>query len=337
MFCNSQKVWKVENFYFIFSKNNLKLIELFGNSGEITPEELSLTAESAEKLWYRIFITTMFAKYGQKSCVFLSLIVYEEFFRLYWPQEFLYPFGIICYVTTILWSHYVVIHFNGYIFIFNQICYYLMIRFEECNKSLKRLLKDRNISSLSKILVEHNSIYELVVEYNSFWKFVLLIDALLFSLILCFITYLAFFSPLVFWFKFIFSIFTLFVMFCFLIIFFSAAFVSSKVRTNNLFSNFELNFKKKFKAHESYLLLNKLNVEVKDKPLLLQIQLDQYIQRLGGPTIGFYCWNFKPITKLSTFKVSLNKLLFRYQMILFLIWGNLYDLESFLVISRFGL
>ncbi len=105
-----------------------------------------------------------------------------------------------------------------------------MIRFEECNNSLKNLLKTHDIKSLQKILVEHNRICQLVVEYNDFWKFILLIDGIMYSLDICFITYLGFFSSLVYWFKIAAAICAIFGMFCFLIIFFSAAFVASKVK-----------------------------------------------------------------------------------------------------------
>ncbi len=155
--------------------------------------------------------------------------------KLFWPPIYLFPFGIVCYSITMLWFHYFVVHFYGTIFIFHQICYYLMIRFEECNNSLKKLLKTRDKRSLNRILVEHNTICQLVVKYNSFWSFPLLIDSITFPLIICFITYIGFFSSLVFWLKYSFAICTLFLIICFLIKFFSAAFVTSQVRNRICF------------------------------------------------------------------------------------------------------
>jgi hypothetical protein len=109
-----------------------------------------------------------------------------------------------------------------------------MIRFKECNNSFKILLKTQEIKSLQKILVEHNRICQLMVEYNDFWKFILLIDGIVYSLAICFITYLAFFSSLFYWLKIASAICTLFGMFCFLIVFFSAAFVATEVSTEQV-------------------------------------------------------------------------------------------------------
>jgi hypothetical protein len=109
-----------------------------------------------------------------------------------------------------------------------------MFRFKECNNSFKILLKTQDINSLQKILIEHNSICQLVVEYNGFWKFILLIDGIMYSLVICFITYLGFFSSLFYWLKIASAICTLFAMFCFLIIFFSAAFIATEVSTEQV-------------------------------------------------------------------------------------------------------
>jgi hypothetical protein len=109
-----------------------------------------------------------------------------------------------------------------------------MIRFKECNNSFKILLKTLDINSFQKILIEHNSICQLVVEYNGFWKFILLIDGIMYSLVICFITYLGFFSSLLYWLKIASAICTLFAMFCFLIIFFSAAFIATEVSTEQV-------------------------------------------------------------------------------------------------------
>jgi hypothetical protein len=67
------------------------------------------------------------------------------------------------------------------------------------------------------------------------------------------------------------------------------------------------------KAHKSYSLLNALNVELNNKQLLLQLQLNQYIERLGVPKIGFWCWNIAVINKTNSFNV--NNLILIYFMV----------------------
>ncbi len=164
----------------------------------------------------------------------LAIIVYSEFIKLYWPQNYKFSFGSLTFVIMTIWTYYACVQFYGYNFAFHQICYYLTIRFKQCNKSLKKLLQDHEISSLNKILVEHNSICQLVSEYNTFWKIILFIDALMYSSLLCFTTYLGIFSSLKLWVKYMFAFLNICGMFCFLIIFFSAAFMSSEVSTEQV-------------------------------------------------------------------------------------------------------
>ncbi len=155
-----------------------------------------LQKKSAEKLWYRIFITTIFVKYNIRNTLLLAIIVYLEFIKLYWLQNYKFWLGSLTFVIMTIWTHCACVQFYRYMFAFHRICYYLMIRFKQCNKSLEKWLQNDDISSLNKIVVEHNSICQLASEFNTFWKIILFIDALMYWSLLCFKTYLGILSSL---------------------------------------------------------------------------------------------------------------------------------------------
>jgi hypothetical protein len=62
-----------------------------------------------------------------------------------------------------------------------------------------------------------------------------------------------------------------------------------------------MNYNNVFKAHESYAILNSISQSKMN--LVLKTQLQIYIQRLGGPTIGFTCWNLFTVTYDNFFHV----------------------------------
>jgi hypothetical protein len=63
------------------------------------------------------------------------------------------------------------------------------------------------------------------------------------------------------------------------------------------------------KAHKSYPILNTIYVKANNIPLKTRIQLQQYIERMGGPKIGFFCGSITAITKSNIIEVIFAKLL----------------------------
>jgi hypothetical protein len=50
--------------------------------------------------------------------------------------------------------------------------------------------------------------------------------------------------------------------------------------------------------------MNSISVKTGNIPLMNRIQLNQYIQRICGPKIGFHCWTITAITKSNIIQVK---------------------------------
>jgi hypothetical protein len=72
------------------------------------------------------------------------------------------------------------------------------------------------------------------------------------------------------------------------------------------FNYFFLNL---LKAHKSYPMLNTIFIKANNISLITRIQLQQYIERMGGPRIGFFCGPIRDITKSNIIQVIFAELL----------------------------
>ena len=203
--------------------------------GEIEPKELNLTTRMADKLWHQIYVTTFLARLIVWYTTIVCVIQYLWITWYYWPQEYYFPYGIYTCLCCCVWMYYICPHTLSFAFIFSQVCYYLSLKLDDCNRKLKlyATVKPQNLD-LMEIIGEHNQICKEIALFNKFWNFYLLIDAIIYSSILAFMLFISFFTNIVDFLKFIFPSFSLFMFICFFGIYGIASIISSKVNILNL-------------------------------------------------------------------------------------------------------
>ncbi|XP_054157217.1 uncharacterized protein LOC128955570 [Oppia nitens] len=165
---------------------------------------------------------------------------------------------------------------------FNSLCYYFKIRYEKINYDIETIIVDasRMKSSdrsalLYHILVEHNELCIKIFDYNRFWAKWLMSTYFFMGAQLCFTLFQALFTtnPLL-------------VRVLMFVLASESAYILTTISVNAaILSN---------AAHQSYTRL--IRVTFDKYPVELQIQLRMFIQRLSGPTIGFYCLDLFEIT-----------------------------------------
>jgi hypothetical protein len=188
----------------------------------------------AEKYWHRVCLM----KFIAESSVWYTIIsvskVFGFLFLINWPENYLFPYGILALLSLLIWIWYMFPHAVGTLCIFHQMCYYLNLRFNSVNKSFERIslknnYNDVRVEELKLILCEHNLICGIVKKYNDFWSIVLLSDALIHTFFALIMIYLAFFSPNLLFIRIFFSTFALLFISCLLFAIISAASVSTQV------------------------------------------------------------------------------------------------------------
>jgi hypothetical protein len=120
-------------------------------------------------------------------------------FRLNWPQDYFWN-GISSCFGSCLWIWCLIPHMISLMLVFHQMCYYLQLRFDSVNELFRNYSKSRKkkiILELNKILKKHNKICETVKKYNEFWSIPLLMDAILYTSMVLFISYISFFRPMI--------------------------------------------------------------------------------------------------------------------------------------------
>ena len=124
------------------------------------------------------------------------------------------------HVFVIVFAFIMYVHTFNFALIFSQICYYLSLKLDDCNRKLKlyATIKPQNLDSM-EIISEHNEICKEIAIFNKFWNFHLLIDAIIYFLQLAFTLFISFFTNIVDFLKFKFPSFSLFIFICFFAIY----------------------------------------------------------------------------------------------------------------------
>ncbi|KAH7644892.1 uncharacterized protein LOC124499942 [Dermatophagoides farinae] len=165
---------------------------------------------------------------------------------------------------------------------FYTLATYFRLRFCKVNNDIEtiispetRLKPNERCAMLYHILCEHNKICVEIHEYNRFWSKYIMQTYFLFVAIICYTSFQAFFT---------YNTYTVrTVMFAMTL---EASYLLTRVSiAASRIAN---------EAHASYGRL--IRVTFNKYPVELQIQLRMFIQRLSGPTIGFYCLDIFEIT-----------------------------------------
>ena len=103
-----------------------------------------------------------------------------------WPQEFRQSFlAYLWSLVSLLWIYYNQKSIKSCLIIFNQICYYITLRFRKFDTNLNHLLlnwdkyNESNIKRLWALLQEHNSISDLTLNCNKFWSLFILTNTVI--------------------------------------------------------------------------------------------------------------------------------------------------------------
>jgi len=186
----------------------------------------------AEKYWYRVYLMTIIAKYIVWYVVITFIPAAGFIFLTNWPKQ-LIIYGIPSFLCFLLWLYYYIPHVCSTICVFNQMFYYVVLRFDYCNHYLEEFssisYRAENFEKLRHILQEHNQICSMVSKFNGFWSYPLLLDAIQYTSLSILMFYLALFSDLVLWFRIFLSSLNLISIICLYLIFSSSYFVTLKV------------------------------------------------------------------------------------------------------------
>jgi hypothetical protein len=184
----------------------------------------------ADKLWHRIYVTTFLARF---MIWYSTIVISATFFWItwyYWPPEYYFPYGIYTWLCHCIWIYYIFAQSLSFGFIFSQICYYLSLKLDDCNRKLKFYanIKPQNLD-LMEIIGEHDQICKEIALFNKFCNFHLLIDAINYSSQLAFLLFISFFTNIVGLLKFTFPSISLFILIYFFAFYGIASIISSKV------------------------------------------------------------------------------------------------------------
>lgn len=251
--------------------------------GVVSPTQMGLSTPMTD-LWFSKTKRAM-----AKMLIFLhcragigAMMFCVVFYRR-WNTKSVPPFPLVIWnLILLVWLYYgsALIYLTfGY---FYALAGYLRMRFHKVNEDIEtiiapdsRLKPNERCALLYHILVEHNEICIKISDYNAFWARYIMYSYFLFIATICYSTFQAFFTYN-----------TVIVRTVMFMVTLEGAYILTKVsiaaaRLAN-------------EAHCSYGRL--IRVTFDKYPVELQIQLRMFIQRLSGPTIGFYCLDLFEIT-----------------------------------------
>lgn len=118
------------------------------------------------------------------------VLKYAALYLKNWPKDYVFPFGIISYIGLMLWGFIVRRSLFLISFVFNQMCYYLKLRFKHINEGLNHLKCYQSSYTLFILIKGHHNICNSIEKYNKFWSNLLLIDAIFYSILFLIYNYI---------------------------------------------------------------------------------------------------------------------------------------------------
>ncbi|XP_054163085.1 uncharacterized protein LOC128960939 [Oppia nitens] len=207
-----------------------------------------------------------------------SWVAYRRFVSQSVPESYTLLWAIVLTIWCYFNSALIYISYGH----FNTLAYYFRMRFHKVNEDIESIIAPDNrmkpnerCATLHHVLNEHNELCIKIKQYNLFWSKYLVYTYFIFVAVICYTTFQAFFTSN--------RTMVRAVMFTMAV---EAAYLFTRVSVNaSRLAN---------EAHASYTRL--IRVTFDKYPVELQIQLRMFIQRLSGPTIGFYCLDLFEIT-----------------------------------------
>ncbi|UXI22066.1 Agrin [Sarcoptes scabiei] len=183
---------------------------------------------------------------------------------------------------TMVWIYYgSALIFISYSYFYSLAAYFIL-KYRKVNQDIEtiissdpRMKPNERCAMLYRILVDHNKTCSEIHDCNRFWSKYIMQTYFLFIAIICYTTFQTFFT---------YNNTTV------RLFMFSTTVVTGLILTNVSIAASRLTNE----AHLSYGRL--IRVTFNKYPVELQIQLRMFIQRLSGPTIGFYCLDIFEIT-----------------------------------------
>lgn len=184
-------------------RNGVKLVwvNLLRECAKESPNlrEIGLFGKSATRFRNRVWLTTRlcliyvvsFTLVCGLSCFFVGGVLFPSNFR---------RFGLFHAFSITVYCFYLIFVGYGMMFIFHQITFYFVLRFDDIHKKLKFLKLSSDVAvrrHLVSILKELDSLNNKIYRINQFWKYVLAVDFGVILLTVLLMTYLGFFSQMV--------------------------------------------------------------------------------------------------------------------------------------------
>jgi hypothetical protein len=210
--------------------------------GKLKPEDIKLDSEGAAHFWQRVLITLWISKFMIRNIAFIALLVFTLIFGKLWPEDKLFPYGLVWALLSFIWVYYTIAIQFGVMAVFHQICYYMIVKFDKVNQIAKELESNENMDpktsyqKINSFMSDHNLICGEVSRYNKFWQYNMALNFIVYIFIICFIINLILFGKMIFIIRIILlvSIFAFFGLFC--ITTFSAGAVANEVLTHYYYS-----------------------------------------------------------------------------------------------------
>lgn len=176
---------------------------------------------------------------------------------------------------------------------FHCVSYYIRLRFKRLNKIVYALLDDQGIIPLSKrndfmaeVIYEHDKAAHDTGFWNRFWKWWLMTSYFMYVPLEFWLLYTCWFYKTTWTLKII--LWLAFAQF--------GVSIGFIIASGEMVSN---------QAHLCYKWLNALCLH--KFPVSIMIKMAELIERLGGPTVGFTCYDFFVVARETFYDVSNNK------------------------------
>ena len=229
-----------QNFYMATNQSIFSWLKLFQVCKNSLEFDEKMSSEEINHFWQRCFLMFQLGKWSIRLYLLLAIGLIGYTFTYIWPRELLVPLGIAWSIIYSIWAYYLISIQIGLVPVFNQLCHYLIIRFEKLNASLKRLrvsntLTDdkARIECVKEFMKDHNRLCAQVYSFNKFWKFHIFLSFIIYIGIVAFFFNLIFLVKTSYWVKFSLGIVSLCVFIFLCVSILSAGLVPEYVSTIN--------------------------------------------------------------------------------------------------------
>lgn len=229
-----------QNFYVATNKSIFSWLKLFEVCKNSLESDDKFNSNDMNHFWQRCFLMFELGKWTIRLYFLLGIGLIAYIFNYIWPRELLIPLGIAWPIVYSIWLYYLISIQIGLVPVFNQLCHYLILRFDKLNVSLKRLRAPNShaddktrIECVNDFMKDHNKLCSQVYSFNKFWKYHIFFSFIIYIGIVAFFFNLIFLVKTSYWVKFSLGIVSLCIFLFLCVSILSAGLVPEYVSTIN--------------------------------------------------------------------------------------------------------